>query len=230
MNPPIDTILVPQGAEYQAVAWGWRRAGAGTPPAIAIPAGVAPVEQFLAQSRLAPEQRALLLGLGGALAPGWPVGAVGLYERCIRRSPPAQRYTAAEELLAWLETIVPARRATGFTSDRLIARARDKQALGRDSQAALVDMESAPVLAYFQQAAVLRVVSDDWASDVPDLAAAFDTSGRLQPLPLAWGLARQPRTATRLVRGSLRGLQVLARVAEQLARAWPRETRRRDCY
>ncbi len=218
MPPKIDALLVPQGAEFQACQRGWwSSAGRDRPPLIAIPAGPQPVQAFLAQTpTLNPQQTVVLLGLGGALQPGWAVGRIALYRDCWVGS---QHYTLSGELLTWLQTILGAETVTGLGSDRLITQAQEKQALGKTYQAALVDMESGPVLRYFQRAAVLRIVSDDCTQDLPDLTAAFDPQGRLRPLPLVWSLAREPRKAAPLIRGSLRALSVLTRVAARLGQA-----------
>ncbi|NJL02710.1 MAG: phosphorylase [Spirulinaceae cyanobacterium SM2_1_0] len=220
MTRPIDAILVPRGAEYQAVARGWRRAKlAAKVSLLAIPAGRLPVQQFLATAAIAPTTKVLLMGLGGALQPAWSVGGLALYRDCRVLPQPGATYVADAEMLAELQAILTVPAIAGLTSDRLVARASEKQALGQQSQAALVDMESAPVLAYFQRAAVLRVVSDDCRHDVPDLTAAFDATGKLRSLPLAQGLLQHPRAAARLIGGSLVGLRALAQAATTLAQA-----------
>ncbi len=65
--------------------------------------------------------------------------------------------------------------------------------------------------------AILRVVSDDSLHDIPDVTSAINSDGSLQPLPLALALIRQPLSATWLIRGSLKGLKILERVAYCLA-------------
>jgi hypothetical protein len=64
---------------------------------------------------------------------------------------------------------------------------------------------------------MIRVVSDDCFHDLPDLSAAFSPEGSLKPLPLAIGMARQPLAASRLIRGSLKGLSRLEKLSRQLA-------------
>jgi hypothetical protein len=103
-----------------------------------------------------------------------------------------------------------------LTSDRLIWSAAEKCELGKIYTAEVVDMEGFAALKVLGQAgiavAMVRVVSDDCHHNLPDLTAALSLDGALQPLPLALGLLRQPIAAARLIRGALRGLQVLQRV------------------
>lgn len=186
---------------------------------MSIPAGPQPVARFLRASALPRESAVVLLGLGGGLQPEWRVGELGLYQDCQTTYPPGQRYAGDRALLAWLAATLGARPAAGLCSDRLLARAGDKQAAAQTYQAAIVDMESAPVLAYFQRAAVLRVISDDCQSTVPDLAPAFDAQGQLRPGAIARCFAREPLAAARLIRSSLRGLAVLTEVAARLGEA-----------
>ncbi|MBV9388464.1 MAG: hypothetical protein JOZ78_18730 [Chroococcidiopsidaceae cyanobacterium CP_BM_ER_R8_30] len=63
---------------------------------------------------------------------------------------------------------------------------------------------------------MVRVVSDSCHHNIPDLTSAISPSGSLQPLPLALRLIRQPIAGTRLIRGALRGLQVLQQVTTYL--------------
>ncbi len=82
-------------------------------------------------------------------------------------------------------------------------------------------MEEFAFLEFFQQletsVAILGVVSDDSLHDIPDVTSAINSDASLQPLPLALVLIRQPLSATRLIRGPLKGLKILERVAYCLA-------------
>jgi hypothetical protein len=71
----------------------------------------------------------------------------------------------------------------------------------------------------FPQAAIVRVVSDDLAGNIPDLSRAFDDRGNLQPLALAAAFARQPIAAARLIRGSLIALDRLTRITRAIVRS-----------
>ena len=65
-------------------------------------------------------------------------------------------------------------------------------------------------------AASLRVVSDDFIHDLPDLNKAIHENGNLKFLPLALAMVRQPIAAMRLIEGSLTGLKVLQRITTKL--------------
>ncbi|MBX9257560.1 phosphorylase [Desmonostoc muscorum CCALA 125] len=85
---PHDTILVPQGAEYQAVCRGLRGVTGFVPTVLPIPVGMKPLLQYLQQSPesrqfLAAKSRVLVVGLCGSLSSSYGVGDVVLYQDCI---------------------------------------------------------------------------------------------------------------------------------------------------
>lgn len=211
MSLPI--ILVPQGAEYQAVCNGLKEV-ADPPIVVPTPAGFAMVDRLkeLHQSgQFADQQNILIVGLCGGLQPHYSVGDVVLYRECVSLSFPALPCdrTLTTQLQTKLGSHVPL--VTGVTSDRVISSITEKQELSK--QADVVDMEGYPALEFLSQVgmsvATLRVVSDDCHHDIPNLANAFSADGSLKALPLALGLLRQPVAGARLIRGSLAGLKVL---------------------
>ncbi len=226
--PSIQTILAPQGAEYQAVCRGLR--GLTQIPLVrAIPVGPAAVSRYLTRLQAAEslEQTAILvMGLCGSLTAAQTVGDRVLYQDCCWHG--TGEDTAPSSLLCdraltdslshQLGITVPQVRAV--TRDRLVVSAADKQQLAQQVGAAVVDMEGYAVLQTLGPAgvsiAMLRVVSDDSQHDLPDLSAAIGPEGNLKPLPLAWGMVRQPIAATRLIRGSLRGLKILEQTTAEL--------------
>ena len=211
-------ILVPRGAEYQAVQRGLRRreliqqrsivkptvksiAGETTLRAIAIPAGQA-VKPWLTEhlTEHLPDEspslnQFLVLGLCGGLNDRTRLGTVVLYD---------------QPTLAQCLKIQSVR---GITINRVLCLAAEKRQLARESKADVVDMESQWVVDYVQsfgkRVDVVRVVSDDATGDLPDLSAAFDTSGDLRPRALALAFIRNPIAALRLVRGALIALRQL---------------------
>ncbi|BAT51402.1 hypothetical protein NOS3756_03250 [Nostoc sp. NIES-3756] len=232
----IDTIFVPQGSEYRAVCRGLSQVTGQTPKIVQIPVGIEPLTRYLQQC---PRQeyfphdrqpRFLVMGLCGSLTPRYHVGDILLYESCIyhqklqecdrlQHSFTDRSFTT--ELHSKLKTHHPAiSLAKSLTSDRVICSATQKRYLGETLAADVVDMEGFAALEFFNSigaaVAMLRVVSDDCHHDIPDLTAAFNADGSLQPLPLALSLLRQPIAATRLIRGSLRGLKVLEEVTKSL--------------
>jgi Phosphorylase superfamily len=206
--PLIHTILVPQGAEYQAVCRGLSRINGYKPKVIAIPIGM----QHL-------EKQVLLMGLCGSLNQRYNVGDIVLYRDCVyqenlqecERTFTANIHTHIRDKVSFVK---------GLTSDRIICSAAEKRHLHQKTGADVVDMEGFTTLEFCQQigisVAMLRVVSDDSLHDIPDLTSAISTDGSLQPLPLAWGLIRQPLAATRLIRGSLQGLKVLSNLTNSV--------------
>ncbi|AFZ57399.1 phosphorylase [Anabaena cylindrica FACHB-243] len=215
----IHTILVPQGAEYQAVCRGLSRVKASQPQVIAIPMGVQPLRQFLALNCQHLNQRVLLMGLCGSLNQRHRVGDVVFYRDCVDQENIQKcDFTYSREIHRQIEGKVYF--VKGLTSDRMISSAEEKRNLHQKFGVDVVDMEGLAVLEFFQplgvSVAMLRVVSDDSLHDIPNLTSAIAADGSLQPLPLTWAFIRQPLAATRLISGSLQGLKVLEKVASRL--------------
>lgn len=218
MTSFISTILVPRGAEYQAVCRGLRGKTV-TPEVMPIPVGRAALTrhlQQLQQQRPFQAQSILVLGLCGGLDPALRVGDRVLYRDCLTTDRPALPCDPA--LTDHIATRLALQPVSAWTSDRVIWSSQEKIALA--DRGTVVDMEGYGLLEFFRQTdctlATLRIVSDDTAADIPDLSTAFDREGNLQPLPLAWGMVRRPVAALRLVRGSLTGLKALEAVTSQL--------------
>ena len=223
MGQRIDAILVPQGAEYQAVCWGRRRASA--PIILPIPIGSTPLRQYLHDQQKAGHifagQQLLVMGLCGGLRPRHAIADVVLYRECIDRTQPAAMLPCDAAFTNWLHTKLAAPTLVrALTSDRLVSSAQEKHQLAQDYAADVVDMEGFAALESLchlgATVAMLRVISDTAQHDLPDLTAAIDQNGTLQPLPLAWGMVRQPIAAMRLIRGSLQGLRTLQALTERI--------------
>ncbi|MDZ8104462.1 MAG: phosphorylase [Nostoc sp. DedQUE12a] len=237
---PHDIILVPQGAEYQAVCRGLRNITGSIPTVLPIPVGMQPLLQYLQQSAasgqfLAAKSRVLILGLCGSLSDRYTVGDVVLYQDCLyqgQRQECDRSFTTLLGMGHWASGIghgkeaetknfsSPVTLVNALTSDRVISSAAEKRRLGDTLAVDVVDMEGFTALEFFNAAgvavAMLRVVSDDCQHDIPDLTGAIDSDGSLRPLPLAMAMIRQPVAATRLIRGSLTALKVLEKVTNQL--------------
>lgn len=218
---PFQTLLVPQGAEFQTVRRALRRTGQGQVIGVrAIPMGLAAVSQALRQAPL--EGAALVLGVCGSLSPQCGVGQ-GVVVRQCRTYPPDGRPALASDpdLNGWLEQrcpdLVP---VVGLSSAQLVWSAPVKQQWGQATAAQVVDMEGYALLDHAQTRgvplAMLRVVSDDCHHDLPDLTTAMDDQGRLKPVTLAWIMARNPRPAGRLITGSLAALGRLSQLVTAL--------------
>ncbi|MDZ8031364.1 phosphorylase [Nostoc sp. DedSLP04] len=217
---PINTILVPQGAEYKAVCRGLSGITASIPTIVAIPVGMKPLLKYLQQAQfLTPKSRVLIMGICGSLSDRYTVGDLVLYQNCIYqgkqqecdRTFTAQLHSSLSEKVSLVKSL---------TSDRVIWSAAEKRHLGKTLAADVVDMEGFTALEFFNAAgvsvAMLRVVSDDCQHNIPDLTPAINSDGSLNPFPLAIAMLRQPFAATRLIRGSLTALKVLEQVTNRL--------------
>ena len=226
MTIPVDAILVPQGAEYKSVCKGLKYTKSQL-PVFPIPMGTAALTQYLEKWQQAghiancSQPKVLLMGLCGSLSPQYAVGDVVLYESCVY-SQSQRKDICDRELTDWVDHKLKERvyRVKALTSDHLIYSATEKSNLGQVYAADVVDMEGFAALEILSQfgvaVAMLRVVSDDIHHDIPDLTAALNKNGSLETLPLAIALLRQPLAAMRLIRGAMRGLQVLQKVTTLL--------------
>ncbi|MDY7016151.1 MAG: phosphorylase [Cyanobacteriota bacterium] len=218
-----DAILVPRGAEYRAVRRGLKRLPP-TPPIWAIPIGTRATQQYLQEAiATMPVSRVLLVGLCGSLQSHQGVGDLVLYDTCLYSDASGVRQLSCDpQLTAMLAERwgQQAARVRGLTRDSLVVSAAQKRQLGQVYGADVVDMEGFAVLeslnAIGAAVAIVRVVSDDDRFDLPDLSAAIAVEGRLKPLPLTLKLLGQPRAAARLIRGSLKGLNVLQALGASL--------------
>lgn len=248
LSEAIDLILVPQGAEYQAVVRGLRKSGLQPLPAIIpIPVGPAPVMECLANvplndllpTRLPTEGRSpnvLAMGVCGGLSPSVAIGQRVVPDICLTRfsaetsidSIPVKQSFSPVLCQALKTVLLPsgggAEASTLMvSSDGAVCLATEKQQLQQLTGATIIDMEGAAVLAALSQLpaaiAMVRVVSDDCTCDLPNLNRAVNSDGSLSPLRLAAQMLRHPLRARNLITGSLRALGELSAVAEELGRA-----------
>jgi len=227
---PIQTILVPQGSEYKAVCRGLRHLKSPKPLVLPIPIGSQPLISYLKNLQQTGElpknsqQKVLLMGLCGSLSPNYKIGDIVVYKECVypsNDSTPLLQVCDTELTKLLSEQLKDkASLVRGLTSDRLIYSASEKQNLGQIYNTEVVDMEGFAALETLKKAgiavAMLRVVSDDSEYNLPNLNSAISAAGKLETLPLALGMIRQPIAATRLIRGALQGLRVLQKVTTLL--------------
>ncbi len=223
MSLPIQTILVPQGAEYQAICRGLR--GIQDPPTVlSIPIGPVATRQhlraLLENGTLSNNSALLIMGLCGSLVPRYSIADVVLIQECIRGSAISNSAPDALSSLFYDPFLTKslqqklgehAALVKAVTSDRMIWAAAEKRSLAQ--YADVVDMEGYAALEVFKQVGVavsmLRVVSDDSQHDMPDLSLAVNPEGALLSGRMAIQMMRQPIGAVRLIRGSLRSLKML---------------------
>jgi hypothetical protein len=216
---PISLILVPQGAEHKAVRQGLSRLRphlGADPLVLPIPIGLKPLGEYLKQLELKDLSNCsgiLLTGLCGSLKHDYGVGDIANYQSCLYRSDHSSSSLNCNPELIGNCLPTGAHLVNGLTSDRIIHLAAEKIELGKAFPADVVDMEGFAVLEFFSKlsipVAMLRIVSDDVRFDLPSLDNAIASDGTLKPIPLALGMLRQPVAALRLIRGSLKALQVL---------------------
>ncbi len=215
----IDTIVVPQGAEYQAVCRSLCQGKIANVQVIAIPLGSVNIRQTLASyAELSSSRQILIMGLCGSLDQFYVVGDRVLVKSCedlkhdLLYLDPALNATIQGKLLI---DLVP-----GFTSDRLISQAQEKYELSQRYRVKIVEMEGFGYVRELQRqgksVAMLRVVSDDLTGDIPNLSNAFDSQGNIKPLAMAIAFLKQPIAAIRLIRGSLAGLKALEEITLKL--------------
>ncbi len=208
-------ILVPQGAEYQAVQSGLQRC-IHPPKVMAIPIGIATVKHWLAQNQWQEDSQIIVMGLCGSLSADYLIGDSVIYQECTDRS--GKIWSCDRALTHRLQSQLNLPLVRALTSDRIVSSALEKQQLHRSHQAAVVDMEGIAVLSRLNSpVAMVRVISDDSSQDLPDLSAAVDADGKLQSVPLALAMLRRPIAAARLIRGSMIGLKRLGEIARDLA-------------
>jgi hypothetical protein len=104
---------------------------------------------------------------------------------------------------------------------RVIGTAAEKAALRAACGAAVIDMEAAALARALHargiRVAMVRVVSDDAAGELPDLRDVYAPDGELRPLALALAFARNPRRSARFIAYVLCALRALRATAARMA-------------
>ena len=216
----INTIVVPQGAEYQAVGRGLTQAKMKNVRVVPIPIGVKQIERVLSDHSEIIDNSSgiLIMGLCGSLSNLCAIGDALLVESCEDVNHNLIKLDA--QLTAEIGEKLAIRTVAALTSDRIVTLAQEKLNLARQYSADLVEMEGYSYVVRLQQqdkvVAMLRIVSDDLHGDLPNLDRAIDLQGNLKSLPMAIAFMKQPRAAVRLIRGSLTGLKALEQITAKL--------------
>jgi hypothetical protein len=207
-----DAIVVPRGAEARAVERGWPLP---RPALLAVPAGAA------AGNRVndgRPAVTAVMLGLCGAIDPALRVGETVVYGRIIDGSEIIELDGPLAHGCAAAFGCAP---LTAANVARVVGAPAEKATLRASSGAAVIDMEGAAVARALHRrgirVAMVRVVSDDAQSVLPDLHDAYDAGGTLRNTVLIRAFAREPLRSARFARNALRALRALRSSAERLA-------------
>jgi len=208
MSP--TTIVVPRGAEAAAV----RRARAPVRIAEISPGAVGVVE--LPEFR--PGEMVLVTGVCGAL---WRLraGDVAIYGRVADANASIDLDPSVVDALS--AALPAALVVNACTTRRVVTRVDARTTLAQRYNADVVDMEGTHLAAALQAQgvhfAMVRVVSDDAAHDLPPIDDAIDADGRMQPLPIALAFARAPLKAISFVRSVGGALGVLTDVVRALS-------------
>jgi hypothetical protein len=204
------TILVPRGAEAAAVRRG--RTGARV---VELPAGRAAGDALPA---IPPGETCIVLGLCGALR-GLGVGDVVVYRSV---ADAVHRTTLDPDLAAALAAHSPGSSVVdACTTDHVVTSSRERADLATRFGADVVDMEGSALAAALAARrigfAMVRVVSDDAARDLPALDGAIRADGRLDVARVASAFVLRPRAALAFVRDVRHALHTLTEVARTLA-------------
>lgn len=217
----IDTIIVPQGAEYRAVKQGLNKLKRKQPLIVSIPMGTNRIVETLNIQKFWQSQpkKVVMMGLCGSLSSQYNVGDFVLYQNCSSLN---QEKVATEPKLNQLirQKLDRVSLVSGVTSDRIITTIPEKQQLARNFAASVVDMESFAYLQLLQQRAIavsiLRVVSDDLKNNLPNLDQTIDELGNIEPVAMTKAMLKQPIVSLNFIRNSLQSLQKLQQITTDL--------------
>ncbi len=211
-----DAIVVPRGFEAQAVRRGWPRP---RPPLLTVPAGAAAGDRLADGPAIG---SALVLGLCGALDPALRIGDAVVYAGVAEGG---DVLVLDAELAAACGAACGRAPVAAAAVPRVVGAVAAKAALRTATGAAVIDMEAGAIARALHRrgvrVAMVRVVSDDAAGEMPNLEAAYDSGGSLRPLAFAAALVRAPERSARFVIGALSALRALRTTAARLALSFP---------
>jgi Phosphorylase superfamily len=221
-----QTIIVPQGQEYQAVCRGAKGANLRIIP---IPMGnplfSQQFEQCLEkQLGKGSIREVVLLGLCGSLTNQHQVGDFLIYQTCKSEQidRPIFDFDLTDRIRLHLAD--SAILVNGLECDRLICEVETKRNLAKIHQTTAVDMESYQVRQILGSRnislGVVRVVSDALDFNLPDLSSA-NVDGKLIPFRLAIAMGRQPLSSLQLIKNALKGLRSLQECTKMLLNSAP---------
>ena len=223
-----DTLLVPQGAEYQAVLQGIKK-NPNTINIKSIPAGVKAVTEFLEKWEQNPyflkelPKTIMMIGLGGSLSPKHSIGDIIIYEECTSLESKTNECRQCDPFLSKLVIEKLKGKCTfgkGITGQYVMSSAKEKQVLEKTYKADVIDMEGIALLNWSRKwnisVIVIRVISDNCQQDLPDLRDVFGVDGKLQYFYLAYQMIKKPLSSIHLIYSSLKSLNVLKETIRQL--------------
>ncbi|MCB8751008.1 5'-methylthioadenosine/S-adenosylhomocysteine nucleosidase family protein [Planktothrix agardhii] len=230
---PFNFILVPQGQEYRAVLKGLQLVESLNIQVLPIPIGSEYLSVYLKKwlnSEAINNQslQVLIMGLCGSLSPNLKVGDIVIYQNCLPlmskdfgEDPKDMTFPWDYDLALFLhQKLISSHLVRGLTTDRVITTATEKQKLSQLYPVEVVDMEGLILLESLTKAgikaAMVRVVSDDFSQDLPDLTPAIDHDGRLKIFPLIKVLLQHPVQGLKLISSGLKSLAILQQLTQKL--------------
>lgn len=222
-------ILVPQGAEHQAVLRAIKKF-TNPPYILSIPVGNLAVTRYLKDwwksenLNKSSINSVILIGLAGSLSTQLGVAEITLLESCLNfHHNQAGQIQQSDRFLTDLIKQYLGNKiklVQGLTCDRVITNSTEKQALGKTFNRQVVDMESWAVLYFFRElkmpTIIMRVISDEVDQTLPNLNNIYDHQGRLQAIALAFALIRKPIAGLKLIMGSLKALKILEQITKEI--------------
>lgn len=208
-------ILVCHGAEFQAVNKGVR-SNSIKPKIIGLPIGINPVNEQLKHIKNQ-EKFVLLIGLGGSLFRQYKVGDVVIYDSSsyVNNQQKIEIKYCDRTLNNWLKDTLNVPIVKGITTDKLINSATEKVNLS--SWGDVVDMESFAVMSHFNSVSVVRVISDNYDDNLPDLNSAITKEGTLDNFKISRAFIQEPLKAITLIKNALFSLKKLEEVSKKIA-------------
>ncbi|WRH68232.1 MAG: phosphorylase [Planktothrix sp. GU0601_MAG3] len=230
---PFNFILVPQGQEYQAVLKGLQLVQSLNIQVLPIPIGSQYLAVYLKKwldSEAIKNQslQVLVLGLCGSLSPHLRVGDVVVYQNCVPLMSEDSGHHPGDITFPWdydlalclHRKLISSHLVRGLTTDRVVTTTTEKHKFSQIYPVEVVDMEGLILLEFLTKAgikaAMVRVVSDDFSQDLPDLTPAIDQNGTLKTFPLIKVLLQHPVKGLKLIRSGLKSLAILQQLIPKL--------------
>ncbi len=213
----IDYIFVCDGEELKAVQKGLFLSDLKR-KIVSIPIGIKTVNNFLKCSQIPQNKSVILIGLGGSLSADYSVGDVVIYENCSYLDKGNLGTKNCDlELNNYLINNLNCHLIKGLTTDTLVHQSKHKKNLSEQTYLSVVDMESFAILSYFESATVVRVISDNYEDNLPDLNSAITPDGKLNKGKMAIALMQEPLKAIKLIQNALISLKKLEEIASVLS-------------
>jgi adenosylhomocysteine nucleosidase len=205
------TVVVPAGPEERAV-----RRGAVRARIVAVPAGRRAADCV---AELPSDALVVVLGLCGGLQNA-SMGSTVIYTDVVDDA--TSIAVDPVHVHALMRALPSAPIARACTTDHVVTNAAERAVLASQYGADVVDMEGTYLAAALRARALpfamVRVVSDDSANEMPAIGDAIDPGGKIRPWRVAAAFARRPFAAVRFVVDVRWALATLGEVAAAVTR------------